>query len=510
MKKQFTKIAVFTLFLMFAVLLNIVFAGQEDTVKVGLIADPETLNPLEWRSQNDLAIMMSTHDALLWGVNKETKMRNLDLAESVEILPNKKDIKVVLRKGPRFSTGDPVTAHDVQFTVQEIQNPENANALIGFFDEIESVEVVDDQTVIFHFYQPYASWQETMWIGICSKKQYDKLGRDEFRKAPAGSGPYRVVERTIGEEITLEAVKNHIDHNPEFKTVKAIVVPDPVTRAAMLETGELDFIYDVLPHQVAKLKSRDHIKVKKVAVPSMYYLSIKPCIFPFLNDLKVRMAINHGINRQEIIDKIFLGEGYPVYGWVNPGELGYDPTYKVEYNPQKAKKLLKESSYTGEPVIIGYSSVMPNASQVAEVIQNYLEEIGFKTKLWQLEYGTYLTYCRTRDKRAGHMALSQFGIDYDPSIRFMMSMMSSSQYGYYKNGPRQKEMDQLILAQASEANPQKRLALLKKIHEINNADPAQIALLGLNQIYAMNKRIDYTWESWTHYFRKLESIKKVE
>ena len=83
MKKEiFRKIAVITLTfcLMLAVSWSMVFAGQADTVQVGLIADPETLNPLEWRSQNDLAIMMSTHDALLWGVNKETKMINLDLA----------------------------------------------------------------------------------------------------------------------------------------------------------------------------------------------------------------------------------------------------------------------------------------------------------------------------------------------------------------------------------------------------------------------------------------------
>ncbi len=508
--KQLGKIMVIILFMLIAVSSTAVFAGPEDTVKVGLIADPETLNPIEWRSQNDLAIIMSTHDALLWGVDSKTKMRNLGLAASVKVLPSKKDVMVKLRRGPKFHTGDPVTAHDVQFTVQEIQNPENANALIGFYDEIESVEVVDDQTAIFHFFQPYASWQEVMWIGICSKKQYEKIGKEAFRKVPAGSGPYRVAERIIGESITLEAMPNHIDSKPDFKTVKAIVVPDPVTRAAMLETGELDFIYNVQPHQVAKLKTKDHITVKKAATPSMYYLSIKPCIFPVLNDLKVRQAINTGINRQEIIDKVFLGEGFPLYSWVNPNELGYDPTYKVEFNMQKAKKLLKESSYTGEPVIIAYSSVMPNASQVAEVVQKYLQDVGFATKLWQLEYGTYLTYCRTKDKRAGHMALSQFAIDYDPTIRFMMSMMSSSQYGYYKDGPKQKEMDRLIVAQGSEMNPQKRLDLLKKIHDINNADPAQIALLGLNQIYAMNKRIDYNWESWTSYFRKLESIKRAK
>ena len=508
--KKIVGLIIITLILILGGSLNAVFAGPEDTVKVGLIADPETINPIEWRSQNDLAIIMSTHEALLWGVNSKTKMRNLGLAESVNVLPSKKDVVVKLRKGPKFHTGDPVTAHDVKFTVEEIQNPENANALIGFFDEIESVEVVDNQTVIFHFFQPYASWQEVMWIGICSKKQYEKIGKEEFRKAPAGSGPYHVVNRTIGESITLEAMTNHIDSKPDFKIVKTIVVPDPVTRAAMLESKELDFIYNVQPHQVAKLKSRDFITVKKVVTPSMYYLSIKPSIFPVLNDLKVRQAINHGINRQEIIDKVYLGEGFPIYGWVNPNELGYNPTYKVEYNMQKAKKLLRESSYTGEPVIIAYSSVMPNASQTAEVVQKYLQDVGFATKLWQLEYGTYLTYCRTRDKRAGHMALSQFAIDYDPSIRFMMSMMSGSQYGYYKDGPRQKEMDRLILAQASETNSQKRLALLKQIHDINDADPAQIALLGLNQIYAMNKRVDYNWESWTGYFRGLQNIKRAK
>ena len=62
-------------------------------------------------------------------------------------------------------------------------------------------------------------------------------------------------------------------------------------------------------------------------------------------------------------------------------------------------------------------------------------------------------------------------------------------------------MDQLILDQARATDPQKRLAILKKIHAINNADPAQIALFGLNQIYAMNKRIDYNWPSYTFYIR---------
>ena len=252
MKKKLCLVvgALFTVMILFGISTGIATAGPDNTVKVGLVADPESINPIEWRSHNNLAITMSTHEALLWGVNKKTKMRNLGLAESVSVLPSKKDVMVKLKKGHTFHTGDPVTAKDVKFTVEEIQNPENANALIGFFDEVDYVEVVDNRTAIFHFYQPYASWQEVMWIGICSKNQFDKLGREEFRKRPAGSGPYRVTDRNIGERITLEAVPNHIDSQPDFQTVEAIIVPDPVTRAAMLETGELDFIYNVQPHQV--------------------------------------------------------------------------------------------------------------------------------------------------------------------------------------------------------------------------------------------------------------------
>jgi peptide/nickel transport system substrate-binding protein len=193
--------------------------------------------------------------------------------------------------------------------------------------------------------------------------------------------------------------------------------------------------------------------------------------------------------------------------WSNNGELGFDPNFKIEYNHEKAKKLLKESSYKDETIIIAYSSIMPRASMVAEVVQKYLNDVGFKTKLWQLEYGTYLTYCRSKDKRAGHMALSYFAQDYDPGTRFLMSMMTRSQYGYYKDGPKQKEMDSLIMAQANEPNVPKRLAIIKKIHTINNNDPAQIPLLGLKMIYAMNKRIEFTWDDTSHYPRGFYNIK---
>lgn len=486
-----------------------IYADERPTVKIALHTDPETLIPFEWRSQNDLPVFSSVYESLLTGVDLKKNMRFKMLVKSITILPNKKDIKIILRKGHKFQNGDPLTAHDVKFTVDQVQNPENPNALIGFFDEIESVEVVDNYTLIYRFYDPYSSWQETMWIGIVPKKYYEKVGKNGFREKPVGSGPYRVVDRKIGESITLEAVENHIRHKPDFKIVKLLIVSDPVTRVAMLEAGEVDLIYNVLPHEAERLNRKDLIKVKKAKVPSMYYLSIKPCIYPILNDKKIRQALNCGINRQEIIDKIYLGEGFPLYMWANPNELGYDPTYKVKYDLQKAQKLLKESRYNGEKIIIAYSSVMPNARLVAEVVQDYLKKIGFQTKLWELEYGTYLTYCRNKDRRAGHMALSQFTQDYDPGTRMMMSMMTGSQYGYYKSGPKQEEMDRLILAQARATDPKQRLTILKKIHAINNADPAQIALLGLNQIFAMNKRIDYDWPSYTFYIRNFWEIKNL-
>ncbi|MBW1813151.1 MAG: ABC transporter substrate-binding protein [Deltaproteobacteria bacterium] len=485
--------------------------AQKKVLRVGLYTDPETINPFEFKTWNELPVTGNITPGLMGPANPDTGLRRMSLAESVEILENGKDILIKLKKGYKFHTGDPLTPEDIKFSVEQTQMPDNANVYAGIFSEISQVEIVDEHTLIYRFEEPFAPWQDTMWMGVSSKNYYENVGKEKFRSHPVGCGPFQFKERKRGEYITLETVKNHAEYKPDFNEIRFLIVPDPITRLAMLETKELDLIYNVLPHQVAELKRHPHIKIKKAQVPSLYYLSIKPSFFPELKDRKVRMAISYAINRRQIVDKVFFKQGYPLYTWANKGEIGYDPGFKIEYNLEKARKLLKESNYEhGTPLVITYTSVMPNAPIVATILQKYMKNIGINAMITQLEYGTYLTYARNKDPRAGHMALSAFAVDQDPNAHLALGMGSTSTYCYYTDRPNQEEMDKLIAAQNKETNMGKRLEILKQIHAINNSDPGSISLFGLYEIYAMNRRIDYTWISGGIYPAYLYKTKLIK
>jgi len=146
----------------------------------------------------------------------------------------------------------------------------------------------------------------------------------------------------------------------------------------MLETGEIDLTYEVPPHQVKRLQRLDNTAVKmNDKVPSFYGLAVKPVLFPIMKDRKLKRAMNLGINRAEIIKTVYHNLGYPMYMYAAKTELGYDPDFKFEFDVEKARRLVQESSYQpGTPLILTYTSQVPNASFVATIIQAYMRRIG--------------------------------------------------------------------------------------------------------------------------------------
>ena len=520
MNRKVFRLSIFCLLSFFVIFAPLnALAGPNDTVKVGLYYDPATLNILEFKIGIDLPAVLHMHQALQ-STDAFTGERTFEnsLTESAQIMENGKDIRFKLRKGNFFHTGDPVTAHDIKFTYDQCVNPSNANIMAGPLDEIEEIEVIDDHNMIFRFYEPYAAWRELLWIGITSKKYYDKVGKKKFRKHPVGSGPFRFVDRKIGESVTLEAnerfrwVEKGVTQKVDFKTLKFITVPDPITRIAMLETGELDLISDILPHNAKRLERNKNIKVKRATTaPSLYALSSKPDNYPIFKERDFALAFSYAINRQEIVDKIFLGEGYPMYIFASRSELGYDPSIKYEFDPERARKLVKQSSYKpGTPIILTYTSAVPNASLVAVAVQKYMKNVGVTIKLQQLEAGVQATYSRKRDPKEGHLTLYSWAGGRDPSTRLILTIPSTSIYCAWATRPSKDLLNKLVIDQARELDPKKRLALLNKIHGTLREEPGGPILFGLNQIYAMTNRIEYTWlpkEAFLFYLNRIKIVK---
>ena len=488
-------------------------ATPQDEVRVALMYEPSTVNILEMKTGIDLPVILHLHEALI-GTNPESGERWLtnSLSESIEVLPNNKSIKFRIRKNAIFHTGDPVTAHDVQFTYEQVAHPKNANLMAGAVDEIEEFEIIDDHNFIMHLYEPYAGWEELLWIGIASKKYFEKVGRKKFRKHPIGSGPFKFVERKSGEYVTLERFDRHPFWRTEFKTLKFLVVPDEVARLAMLETGELDLVSDILPHNVGRLQQNRQVVVRTESrVPSLYGISVKPDNYPIFKDPNVGFAMRYGINRQEIIDRVFLGEGYILNNYASKSELGYDKDIRYEYSLERARQYLKKSVYKpGDPVILSYTSAVPNARMIATMVQRYLIQVGFTIKLQQLEAGVQATYARERDPREGHMTLYAWGGGRDPSLRLLLSIRSDSIYSAWQNRPSRKELDALVDAQAKEMNKTKRRKLLQQLHQLLADEPGGVVLFGSNMIYAHSKRIDYRWLPKTSYTFNLHRIKMAK
>jgi peptide/nickel transport system substrate-binding protein len=506
-----------------------VLAGPNDTVTVALNIDPTTVNVLETKIGLDI-VMQHMHESMLFPDPVTGGLEPI-LAKKITISPNRKDIKVTLEKNHTFHTGEPLTAKDVKWTYEQAVTPENAHIVAASLEEIEEIELVNDYTLIFRYYEPFAPWPENMWIGICSKNYFEKVGRKKFRTEPVGSGPFKFVSRDIGENVIMEAVEGYtyqeniynknktkivkrkaLKKKVDFKTLKFISVRDPVTRVAMLETGEADLVYSISPHDARRLGMNKNIKMKKTSnVPSFFALSTKPLLYPIMADFKFQMALTHAINRQEIIDKVFLGEGYPMYMYASKSELGYDPSIKFEFNPDKARRLVKESSYKpGDPIILTFTNAVPSSEIIAPIVQKYLKDVGVTVQLQQLEAGVAATYSRNKDRREGHMTLYSWPGGRDPHIRIILTIPSNSSYTAYPGRPSKDILDKLAIQQQRELNPQKRLAVLKKIHAIITKEPSSIPLYGLNQIYATRNRIDYTWTPRSGLPFNLTRVKIVE
>jgi peptide/nickel transport system substrate-binding protein len=480
-------------------------AASESKVSIALTHDLTSLNPFKARLGQDSNVYMAMYQPLFtWNSQKGTSVPCL--AETYKFAENHTDITVTLRKDAKFHNGDPVTAQDVRFSWQQFIDPKNANAYARVFKSIKDIETVDDYTCIIRLAKVNADWKglfHRLFVG--SKKYYDSVGEDQFNKKPIGSGPFRFSSRMIGERIILEAVQDHYMYPPGFKTLNFLIVPDEITRMAMLEKGEADLIFSIPSQQVDRLKGNKKIQVKTGIVPSYYGLSFHTLNFDAVKDKNFRLGINYGINRQEIVDKIFLGMAHPLYIFGTQSEITYDPGFKYPYDPDKAKALIKKSGYKPDAsMTLTYHSLVPNAAQVAEAVQGYLKDLGVSVELRQMEVGTYVSLARKKSKDLGAMTTTAWFGSQDPDVRLRMGVKSN---GVYTQVSGRKDLDQLVDEQHVTIDEEKRYEVVNKIYQIMYEDPPYVPLFGTPMIYATTARIEYTWVNKVNRLFNLWEIK---
>lgn len=317
-------------------------SSQIKQLVYGISSEIDKVNPVLDESQEI--------DTLLFrGLTKPDKENKVtpDLAESWEISEDHLVYTFTLRKDVQWQDGKPVTAKDVKFTFDQIQNPQTNTPISGEFSEISKVEVKNDYEVVMTLHRPFPPLLDKLKIGIIPEHllRGEDLHTTDFNQNPIGNGPFKLKEWGNNHTITLERSESYYGNAPKLDEVVFKAVPDANTRVLQLKTGEIDLAL-LQANQLASTKDTDPYSVYELSTAD-YRAVMYNFDFPLFQDKLVRQAMNYAVNREEMVQGLLAGKGEPAYGPLQESWAGISNTEMEgsSYDPQKAEQLLKEAGW---------------------------------------------------------------------------------------------------------------------------------------------------------------------
>lgn len=338
-----------------------------------------------------------------------------DLAESWEVSDDHLQITFHLRRDVKFHDGAELTARDVEFTYRVIMDPDTLTAYRGDFEAVETVEALDDYTVRVTYREPFAPALDSWTTHVLPRHLLEggNINESELSRKPIGTGPFRFVEWKTAQRIVLERNPDyfHVDpvtsgRLPYLSRYISRIVPDQAVQFNELLAGKIDLM-TLKPLQWARQSqserfTKSYDKYKYLANAYTYLgFNLKRDLF---QDVRVRRAITHAIDKEELVNGVLLGLGVPATGPYKPGTWVHHPGVRpYPYDPQKAKGLLQESGWAdadgdgvldkdGKPFRFTVLTNQGNDKRLktAEILQQRLKAVGIAMEIRVLEWAAFL------------------------------------------------------------------------------------------------------------------------
>lgn len=313
------------------------------------------------------------------------------LASEYRISKDGKEYTFILKKGVKFHDGKPFDAEDVKFTFERLMDPKTNIPNIKYYRDIESVEVADSHTVKFKLKNI-----NSMFLFNLARPDsiiINKQTADRLKTAPVGTGPFKIVEWVRGDRVILAKFEEYYRKGlPYLDKVTFKFIGDPSAQIASLKAGDVDVIgYDVSPENALLLEKDPKFKVLNGYTTTEVILSTNQTRKPF-DDVRVRRAMAHAIDRSALIKGVMSGYGMPIGSHMDPGNPYYiDLTSAYPYNPTKAKQLLAEAGYpNGFEAVIKLPERFAYARRTGEIVTDMLSQVGIRLKIELTEWGQWI------------------------------------------------------------------------------------------------------------------------
>jgi peptide/nickel transport system substrate-binding protein len=316
----------------------------------GLIGSPRFINPVLALSDADRDLTVLTYSGLLHATPEGEYQP--DLASSYTVSDDGRTYTFVLRPDATFHDGKPVTADDVVFTVQKIQNPALKSPLRANWDGVD-VAATDPHTVRFTLKSAYAPFIKNLTLGILPKHLWDSVSDEEFpfsqlNASPVGSGPYRVdsVSRTasgIPSSYELAPFAHYALGEP-YLSLELRFYQSEDALVDALRSGEVQAASGLSPDKLASLKDANIATASLNRVFGVFFNQSQSDV---LRISAVRQALNEAIDRDDLVQKVLGGYGTPLTGPVPPSLLT-DTTQSAATSTDRiaqAQKILTDNGW---------------------------------------------------------------------------------------------------------------------------------------------------------------------
>lgn len=465
--------------------------AEIDRVSIGLGADPLGLIPnafVDWTTE---AQMLHMFDLTLNNDPEQSYAQGPWLCELTNIDDLTWELKLV-QPDIQFHSGNTLVAQDFKTAIDYARDPANESHYLERWAQFETVEIIDDQTFRIITTDPFPLIDQRLGE-LCpvDTKLIDEIGWEEYAANPSGTGPFKFKEWVRGEYLLLERNENYWRNEVLVQEVEFRFSPEFSTRLSALLAGELDIVKDVPVDSFGTVEDSGTARIESIPSSRVNYVALvqnrEDSVF---TDVKLRQAVNHGVDVQGIIDGIFQGNATRMAGalsGLNP-EVNTDIT-PYEYDPDKARALIEEAGYAPgelEVTLDAPQGRYPMDADAAQAIAASLTDIGITVNVQYNEWGTHL------DKIVNRQTGDMFYLGWGPALDAMGTLaflfVGDSTYSSFGT----PEVEELIAEATKTVDPEARQELWNQVQQIVYDEAAWLFLWQQHDSYGVSNEINWT------------------
>jgi peptide/nickel transport system substrate-binding protein len=457
--------------------------GARTNVTLAMVLEPPGMDPTIAPAA---AIGEIVHYNVLEGLTKINVDGSVTplLAESWTMDPDGKSYTFKLKKGVKFHDGEAFDSADVKFSFERAKDDKSTNkAKKAVFDNIARIDTPDPHTVILTLNNADGNFLFRM--GENTAVILDPKSAAGTATKPIGTGPFTFEDWKKGSSVTLAKWDGYRDaKSVKIKRVTFRFINDPAARVAALLAGDVDGVPRLdAPQAVRQLQADKRFVVTIGSTAGKGIMSINNKRKPF-DDVRVRRALMHAIDRKAFIDGVLEGLGRPIGSHFAPTDAGYiDLTGVYPYDPEKAKALLKEAG-VATPLAVTLTLPPPQyARKGGEVLAAQLAKVGVVARIENVEWAQWLG--------------GAFKGNFDLTVINHVEPLDYMQYANpaYYWGYDSKAFRDLAARHAAAVNPKERAKLFADLQRLITTDSVNAFIFNPAQVSVARKGLTGLWSS---------------